>query len=234
MKEQTQRLGTIKITNFGLRHFDPKFGGTKINPEIMSPKDFEQYLNSFKDIYFDKPEERMIDKSSGYVRVNILDGYAPFCKLLVMANITQCRTGTLPKTIENAIYIRHGFSARTESELPVPSVWLDLPVPAPAAKYTVSVLYSKAQIDKEAMSIYNKKIKAGGIDSVGLEKPEPFDADWGVVAILGQMTSREEPMKPITMLRNALGVEEGGSGVPIDREAYMKSVKFWSENLTVK
>ena len=30
-----------------------------------------------------------------------------------------------------------------------------------------------------------------------------------------------------TMLRNALGVDEGGSGVPIDRAAYARSVEFW-------
>ena len=34
-------------------------------------------------------------------------------------------------------------------------------------------------------------------------------------------------MAPITMMRNALGVEEGGSGVPTDREAYRRSVAFW-------
>jgi hypothetical protein len=34
-------------------------------------------------------------------------------------------------------------------------------------------------------------------------------------------------MVPITMLRNALGVTEGGSGVPLDREAYRRAVAFW-------
>lgn len=29
------------------------------------------------------------------------------------------------------------------------------------------------------------------------------------------------------MMRNALGKAEGGSGVPLDREKYMESVKFW-------
>jgi hypothetical protein len=38
----------------------------------------------------------------------------------------------------------------------------------------------------------------------------------------------ETPMAPVTMMRNALGVEEGGSGVPLDREAYRRSVEFWS------
>jgi hypothetical protein len=41
-------------------------------------------------------------------------------------------------------------------------------------------------------------------------------------------------MAPITMLRNALGVEEGGSGFPINKEAYDRSVKFWSEHAVVK
>ena len=44
------------------------------------------------------------------------------------------------------------------------------------------------------------------------------------------MEPAEIPMVPITMLRNALGVEEGGSGVPIDREAYRRSVEFWSRH----
>jgi hypothetical protein len=94
--------------------------------------------------------------------------------------------------------------------------WFELPLPAPKAEYLVIVLYSKEQLEKEATSEY------------------VFDGDWGIVAILGQMSAVEEPMKPITMMRNALGIEEGGSGVPIDKEAYKKSVDFWSLNATVK
>ena len=41
-------------------------------------------------------------------------------------------------------------------------------------------------------------------------------------------------MKPETIIRNALGVSEGGSGVPLDKEKYLKSVDFWSKNATVK
>jgi hypothetical protein len=32
------------------------------------------------------------------------------------------------------------------------------------------------------------------------------------------------------MLRNALGVDEGGSGVPRDRVAYRRAVAFWEAN----
>jgi len=34
------------------------------------------------------------------------------------------------------------------------------------------------------------------------------------------MIDTEIVMDPITMMRNALGKEEGGSGVTLDREAY--------------
>jgi hypothetical protein len=41
-------------------------------------------------------------------------------------------------------------------------------------------------------------------------------------------------MSPITMMRNCLGKEHGGSGVPLDREEYAKSVEFWSKYAAIK
>ena len=43
----------------------------------------------------------------------------------------------------------------------------------------------------------------------------------------------ETPMQPITMMRNALGKEEGGSGVPLDKETYMKRVNYWRQRVPV-
>lgn len=37
-------------------------------------------------------------------------------------------------------------------------------------------------------------------------------------------------MTPITMMRNSLGREEGGSGVPMDRAAYKASADFWESH----
>ena len=37
-------------------------------------------------------------------------------------------------------------------------------------------------------------------------------------------------MQPITIMRNSLGREEGGSGVPIDRRAYEESVAYWDKH----
>jgi hypothetical protein len=55
----------------------------------------------------------------------------------------------------------------------------------------------------------------------------PIAADWGVVGCMYAAEPAEIPMAPITMMRNALGVSEGGSGVPIDRAAYARSVAYW-------
>jgi len=40
-------------------------------------------------------------------------------------------------------------------------------------------------------------------------------------------------MDPITMMRNALGKEEGGSGVPLDRNLYDKAVDYWSKHVSI-
>ena len=114
---------------------------------------------------------------------------------------------------------------------------MELPLEKPKAEWLVLVLYRSEQIDKEAKKEYEV-----GMMSIGkalykvkkLKEFKPFDAEWGIVAILGQSHPKEEPMKPETMLRNALGIEEGGSGVPIDREKYLESVEFWDKHATVK
>ncbi len=41
-------------------------------------------------------------------------------------------------------------------------------------------------------------------------------------------------LQPITMLRNALGREEGGSGVPLDRDKYEAAVAYWDTHATIQ
>ena len=255
----------IKITKFAKRHFDSKFGGTKILD--CTPETFENFLN--KDLgWIDLATcEKGEQINMTLPEVVVHDGYAPFCKLIAVTNFTDARVGSLPITLENYQYIRSGYSARTEKELPVFSRWLELPTGKPKAEWLMIVLYSKEQIEKEA------KVQ-------DTQEEIEFDADWGVVSIHGQSHCDEEVMKPETMLRNSgygiskeeldnatnkivvlmektieskaeidkdkikydlmniilssQGVGEGGSGVPLDKEKYLASVKFWSHNCTVK
>ena len=59
-------------------------------------------------------------------------------------------------------------------------------------------------------------------------------APWGIISIKAQGVPYELPMQPITMMRNALGKEEGGSGVALEREKYMASVAFWTKYASIK
>jgi len=58
-------------------------------------------------------------------------------------------------------------------------------------------------------------------------------APWGIVSIKAQDVDYEIPMTPITAMRNALGKEEGGSGIPIDRNSYMAAYEYWDKHAVV-
>lgn len=135
----------------------------------------------------------------------VLDGYAPFCKLHVHRNWTSTRCIALPITGENKPRLCSAYEARSSDELPVLVRWFEGVEPL-VANYLIAILYSREQLIKEGTQI---------------------SGDWGVVGCLYTMKPEEIPMAPITMMRNALGVEQGGSGVPLDHEVYRRSVAFW-------
>jgi hypothetical protein len=140
--------------------------------------------------------------------LKVLDGYAPFCKLHVHRNWTSTRCTATPITDENCHLLRSAYEARSSDELPVLVRWFEGIDPS-VADYLLPILYSRDQLAKEG---------------------SPIDADWGVVGCLYTAEPEEIPMVPITMLRNALGVEEGGSGVSLDRATYRRAVAFWERH----
>lgn len=138
--------------------------------------------------------------------VRVIPGYAPFCVLHAHRNWTSTKCSVIPITDANRSALSSAYEARTREELPVLVRWFEGLEP-PVADFLVPILYSRDQLAKEGT---------------------PIEADWGIVGCLYTMAPEEIPMVPITMMRNALGVDEGGSGVPLDREAYRRSVAFWS------
>lgn len=156
----------------------------------------------------DCTSEQFVHRLNTEPPLAVLDGYAPFCKLHVHRNWTRTRCMTIAIGEDNRHLLRSAYEARNSRELPVLVRWFE-GVEPPVAEYLIAILYDRAQMAKEGT---------------------PIDADWGIVGCLYTMTPEETPMTPITMLRNALGVEEGGSGVAIDREAYRKSVDFWDRH----
>lgn len=154
------------------------------------------------------------DKVCQYLGSRIVrpeEGYADFCKLAFVINWTNARAGTMPITPLNERLLNSGYKARTKDEMPVLTRWFEW-TKAPKAIYLCVVLYTAEQLAKEG---------------------NPVNTDFGIVAILGQLSNQEEPMSPTTMWRNALGVSAGGSGVALDPKAYAKSVEFWQTNAII-
>jgi hypothetical protein len=135
----------------------------------------------------------------------IIPGYAPFCVLHAHCNWTSTRCSVIAINDDNRQQLRSGYEARSRDELPVLVRWFEGLMP-PVAEYLVPILYSRDQLAREGTVIA---------------------AEWGIVGCLYTMTPEEIPMVPITMMRNALGVAEGGSGVALNRDAYRVSVAFW-------
>ena len=137
---------------------------------------------------------------------------------------------------------------RTPSSHPIPtlcSLWLwirEKVTPTPATWLDV-ILYSRQQIEKENAAMHNKPSTT--TTTTHQHDTPPLSAhlstastssewQWGIVSIKPQNECVEIGMLPITMMRNALGVEEGGSGVPLDRTKYLQSVDFWSKHANVQ
>ena len=143
------------------------------------------------------------------------EGYAPFCKHLFIPNFTAAAPSIVPLTPD--LPVRTAYKARTPEELPVLTRWValrDLPPRRPPATWLDIILYSREQMAKE-------------------DRADTRDFEWAIVSIKAQDEGRELPMEPITAMRNALGVEHGGSGVPLSRDHYLRSVEFWESHILV-
>lgn len=174
--------------------------------EFARPRLFprEARSNTIQDITAAEFERYLND----HPPLQALEGYASFCRLHVYRNWTSTRCLTLPITEANRHLLRTAYEARNSSELPVLVRWFE-GVEVPIADYLIAILYSREQLEKEG---------------------SPIEGDWGIVGCMYTSEPAEIPMAPITMMRNALGVAEGGSGVALDPDAYRRSVDYWSRH----
>ena len=166
----------------------------------------------------------------------LVDGYAPFCKHVFLPNdfIPGLKPGAIPITPANEAQLRTGYTRRRPEELAVLGRWFPSSSPAAAARPDAAwldvILYSRAQLAAEAAAL--PAASRAGLGGGGAADAPPLPA-WGVISIKAQGAPGELPMQPITMLRNALGREEGGSGVPLDRAKYEEAVAYWAEHAAV-
>lgn len=219
----------IVIDKFLERQFDKNFSGTSlyfkryeyIDNDLIVAHDLD-LKGYYTNLFNDRLEEMELD---GNTLVDANDPNMNFCKYLIFRNSLNIKQGTVPidKSIEP--YIKTEYKARNENELPVLSRWVELPkdMDLPTANYLVCILYSKEQLILE----YKGDLKE--FDSIYTE-----DIDYGCICVLGTEYNYADPMSPITMMRNALGVDEGGNGVKLNKEMYKESVEFWTKNILIK
>jgi len=195
------------LDTFAQRQWDdPQYSGTTIS------FDKAEFTKKIQEFY-----------SSG--DYPLVDGYAPFCKHVFVPNFVGAKASTLKITEDNEKLLRSGYSSRTPAELPVLTRWFPMEAVGepPETKMLDIILYSREQLIKERDAMASKQEA----------KPDMPDAPWGIISIKAQDEGHELPMQPITMMRNALGREEGGSGVPLEREKYDASVKYWRDHAPI-
>jgi hypothetical protein len=159
----------------------------------------------------------------------LVAGYADFCKHLFVPNFVGARAGHLHIDATNEGLLRSGYRARSASELPVLTRWFPSgEVTGHVTKMLDVILYSRSQLLHEQAATAARK----GLAEKDL--PQLPDAPWGIISIKAQDEDFELPMSPITIMRNALGAEEGGSGVPLNRDAYLASVKYWDQHAMIQ
>ena len=148
-----------------------------------------------------------------------------FCKYLVIPNTFGVKCAVREITLDLYPYIRTDYVQRTPDELAILSRFAQLPpgIKAEEANYIVLVLYSKEQLEKEFKP--KKKDKEFYFDN---------SVEWGIVSIMGTLYPYPDPLVPITIMRNALGIEEGGNGEKLNRDVYNESVEFWTKYILVK
>lgn len=202
-------MNKIEYDPFVDRQFTQNFSGTKVNPEIK-----DDLLEIINDTY-----------KYGLGDIGqLLDSEWDFCKYLVLPNEFKVKCAVREITLDIYPYIRTDYSQRTPDELAVLTRYVQLPpgFKSKDSNYVVFVLYSKDQLQKEFKPKDGEEFYFD--DSV----------EWGVVSIMGTIEAKPDPLVPITIMRNSLGISEGGNGETLNRKVYNESVEFWSKNILVK
>lgn len=201
-------MNKIEYDPFVNRQFSPGFSGTKVDLEIK-----DELLEVINDTYINGDSKQLLNSEW------------QFCKYLVIKNDFDVKCAVREITLDIYPYIRTDYVQRTPDELAILSRFAQLPpgFKSQKANYIVLVLYSKRQLEKEF------KPKEEGQEFY-------FDnsVEWGIVSIMGTMEPKPDPLVPITIMRNALGIEEGGNGEILNKDSYNESVEFWSKYILVK
>lgn len=151
---------------------------------------------------------------------SVLPSKMPFCRYLFIGNFTSAPLSHVRIDNSNAQWLRSEYEARRDSELPVLIRYFSFPCPQPPANVLMLVLYSREQLLLEAKTDEERAAVPAN--------------DWGVIAVFALDSVEVPPMPPITIMRNALGIHEGGNGVELDRADYLAACEYWNTHAMVR
>jgi len=136
-----------------------------------------------------------------------------FVRHVFVRNFTDAVSGVAEITDANRHHLRSEHRARREGELAVLTRWFPAgTVEVEECEWLHLVLYSREQCAIEGL---------------------PVEADWGIVSINSATAPEAAPLGPTAQLRNALGIEQGGNGNPLDTAEYARGVAYWNQWATV-
>lgn len=107
------------------------------------------------------------------------------------------------------------YRARRDGEIPILVRYLKGAVKVQPSTVD-AVIYTRKQLESESE----------GEACVGIEGD--------LIVVLANRYEGESLMDPNTMIRNHMGPDFGGSGKPLDKEVYAKSVAFWNGHALVE
>ena len=198
------------------------------------------FLDEFADRQWDDPnfsgsrfscdKAQFVDKVHAAHKATgkLVDGYAPFCKHVFIPNeYDDVAVSALPITDANRHLLETAYARRRPEEFAVLTRFFPADkVTAPRAEWLDIILYSREQLVKEHAALHG--VSEEEVDGVLPQAP------WGIISIKAQGEGYETPMNPITMMRNALGKAEGGSGVQLVREEYEKATTYWDGHAMIQ
>jgi len=235
----------IVLDKFALRQFQLLHQ----NNNNKTPSSSKQPISTSASLQYNPIE--FVSKIDEYYKQHphLIAGYASFCKHIFIPNFIgsnlRCAYATI--TDENIRYLKSDYITRSNAEVPVLTRWLEKEhVQGNEATHLDIILYSRQQIydENHAMEKHSKAAASSSsssdneledaMESIGSHDVyENGKWEWGIISIKPQEGDKELPMLPITIMRNSLGKDEGGSGVKINRDEYMKSVDFWKQHANV-
>jgi len=195
---------------------------------VLTPFCYRQFVKNKVTVHIDYDKEKftkIINEQFSLNKSILLPGYADFSKHFIVENFTTATVGSIPIDEENINLIETVYEARNEKELPVLKRFIrkeKYNKKLRPARYLDIILYARSHILNKEKENRNETSE------------NDYDYLYGIISIIPKDTLDEIPMDPITHIRNSLGKEYGGSGVKLDIEKYLESVKYWSSHVLLK